>query len=458
MKKIILSIIIYCLVISPLYAGDILDSAIKYWYSEKKLIFCSNKHLENIDFKTIYSKPIYQKSYFGYTITGVVIVGAGAFTYFTAGAGAPVAATGTSTVAAWVAGGGAGSYMAGLSTIGGWFGGNAILGASILNGISVGVIGGGTTTFATMSILSKVGVMTSITASGLDGVFYFSNDQTNQLEYKVKITIPKDLGSKSTRTLVDNLYEVDKKIVDAYKEKNESELIALFQKKEKYYNEANSSLKKHLSKSDNQEDLLILGIIAWNNNHIDLFNNAMSKIDIGKLDNTGFINYLYALKALSKENLDAVFEFLGRSMTRNPYAIEPILLYINVLGNQDFVKNESKIISLAEKAEKYFDSDNYSTVYSLVSVYYRIATFYFINKQYDYAQMYFDKAYDELSVFQKYLFSKQLGRSIRLSIANSVYRQGNTATANALYDSVIDDVESEEERNATANQYLGYTK
>lgn len=143
-----------------------------------EIMFWKNKHLEDIDFKHIYPKAFYKKSYFGFVVTGAAVVGAGAFTYFTAGVGAPAAATGASTVATWVAGGGVGSYMAGLSTIGSWFGGNAILGAAILNGISIGTIGGGASTFAALSILGKAGVMASVTAMSLDGVAYFANPTT----------------------------------------------------------------------------------------------------------------------------------------------------------------------------------------------------------------------------------------------------------------------------------------
>jgi hypothetical protein len=455
MKKIILiaSLTLYSNI--TFINANILDSTIKYWYSDKSTVFWNKKHLENIDFKTIYPKPLYQKSYFGYLVTGVIIVGAGAFTYFTAGAGAPVAATGTSTVAAWVAGGGAGSYMAGLSTIGGWFGGNAILGASILNGISIAVIGGGSTTFLSMSILSKIGVMASITASALDGIFYFENPDTNSLEYKVKLTIPKDLGSGTTRKLVNKLYEIDENITNAYIDKNETRQIELFNIKENIYKDANVLLQKQLQQENNQEDIMVLGIIAWNTNHIDLFDKALKKINISKIQNRGFLNYLYALHFLSKNSINIAIEYLKISIEENPYAIEPVLLYINILGNLDFLKNEPKILELAKKIDNDFDSDSYVTRYSLVSIYYRIATFYFINKKYHDAEIYYQKAYEELNIIQKYIFGKELRNTIKLSIANSVYKQGFTSTSYEIYSSILDDIDSEEGRNHITKQYLG---
>ena len=53
-------------------------------YSNKAMVWKS-EHLENIDYKTVYPKKLYQKSYFGLAVTSAAIVSAGAFTYFTAG-------------------------------------------------------------------------------------------------------------------------------------------------------------------------------------------------------------------------------------------------------------------------------------------------------------------------------------------------------------------------------------
>ena len=256
--------------------------------------------MKDIDFEHIYPKAFYKKSYFGFVITGAAVVGAGAFTYFTAGAGAPAAATGASAVASWVAGGGAGSYMAGLSTIGSWFGGNAMLGAAILNGISIGTIGGGTSTFAALSVLGKAGVMASVAAMSLDGVAYFSNPETNKLEYKIKLTIPKNLGSKDTRRLVDRIYENKENINDALEEGNGRKQKELFDLQEQYNKDGIRLLKEKLSMPDNQEDLIVLGIIAWNNGEYNLYDKAISQINGASLDNTGFFKLSLCFAKFSK--------------------------------------------------------------------------------------------------------------------------------------------------------------
>jgi len=425
-----------------------------------KAMFWKSKHLEDVDFNHIYPKKFYKKSYFGFVITGAAVVGAGAFTYFTAGAGAPAAATGTSAVAAWVAGGGVGSYMAGLSTIGSWFGGNAILGAAILNGISIGTIGSGASTFAALSVLGKVGVMASVTAMSLDGVAYFANPTTKNLEYKIKITVPKNLGSKDTRKLVDNLYDIEEKINDALEDGSETEQKVLYYYKNQYNKDGIELLKHKLYLQDNQEDLIVLGIIAWNNSEYELFDKAISQINASKLDNIGFINYLYALQNLSKGNAKKALVYLDNSIDKNPYAIEPVILYINILGNQDFIKNESKIESLIKNAEEHYDSDKYATGYTLVGVYYRAATFYFTNQRYVKAKQYYEKAYSELGFLQKHLFGKQLRHTIRLGIANSLYAQNKVVIADEVYSDIIEDIDEENgnERENIIQQYLGNKK
>lgn len=454
MRKISLFAGVFFGFLSVQVSADTVDTA-KFYFD--KYTSDNNVHLEDVDFKSVYPKKFYNKSYFGAAVTGVVIVGAGAFTYFTAGAGAPVAATGASTVATWVAGGGAGSYMAGLSTIGGWFGGNAILGASILNGISIGVIGGGSATFVAMPALSKVGVMTSVTASSLDGVFYFSNPKTDKLEYKVRLTIPKDLGSKDTRKVVDRIYAVTEEINEAYADKDANRTKRLFELKVDYHEEAIELLRVQLDETDNQEDLFVLGIIGWNNNEYDLFNRAISKIDVSELGNTGFLNYMYALQSISKGDVESTLVYLDNSFDENKYAIEPNLLYINVLGNNDFSKNEAKIERIISRSEASYDSDKYASQYNMVSLYYRVGTFYFVNRRYVKAQQYYQKAFDGLSLMEKYYPSNELKHIVQLGIANSLYKQKKTQASDNMYQSIVDDIDEEDlkELDLINAQYLG---
>jgi tetratricopeptide (TPR) repeat protein len=418
-----------------------------------------SEHLEDIDFETIYPKEFYKKSYFGWVITGVAVVGAGAFTYFTAGAGAPAAATGASAVATWVAGGGAGSYMAGLSMIGSWFGGNAILGAAILNGLSIGAIGGGLgAKVATMGILAKVGIGLSVTALGLDGIAYFKNPKTDQLEYRVRVVIPKDVGSKDVRDLVDKIYAAKEKIQDALENENGREQKNAFDELAKYKNDGIVKLRTKLATGDtNPEDLLVLGIIASNEAEYALFDKALRQLDRSEIKNMGFLYYLDALNSLYHADEKASLLNLQNSSDENKYALEPIALQINLLGYSNFAQNEVKIEELVKFAEDNFDSDDYATPLSMVSIYYRVGTLYFINGRYAKAQQYYEKAKDELGFLQKHFFGKQLKHTIELSIANAMHKAGKTGMASKVYNEIIDDIDKDDvdELKKIKEQYIG---
>jgi len=251
-----------------------------------KAIFRESKSLTSLSFQSVFPKPIYRKSYFGLVLTGATIATAGAFTYFTAGAGAPVAAAGVSSVASWVAGGGAGSYMAGLSTIGGWFGGNAMLGSAILNGISIGVTGGGAA-FATLPAAAQVGVMASVTASALDGVALVQDPKTKNLSYQIRLTVPKELGSKEVRLLTKRLYEVEAKLLEADASKNEKTYLDLVKQKNALLREAVARGDAALKKGSSNEDLLVLGIVSKKAGRYDLSEKLVNKIPADKMEDTG---------------------------------------------------------------------------------------------------------------------------------------------------------------------------
>ena len=453
MRKIIISSVILSSILLNLNA-DVLTTTKEY---ANKTMVWKLEHLEDIDYKSVYPKKIYQKSYFGLAVTGAVIVGAGAFTYFTAGAGAPAAATGVSTVATWVGGGSAGSYMAGLSTVGSWFGGNAILGASILNGVVLGTVGGGVgnASLASLTLLGKVGLFATISASSLDGVFYWMNPETNQLEYKVKVSIPQKLGSKRTRELVDEISFINEKFNEAVENKeaiNQKHLTMLKEENNRY---ALELLEFYLNQSENnQEDLLVLGMIAWNNSKYDLFSKAINKVDRTKLKNTSLLNYLEALDNLSKGNINETKLKLQNSIDENKFAIEPVILYINILANENFDDNEDKILRHVEKIKKDFNSDDYATEYSLASIYYRLGTIYFNNKRYSEAKKYYEKANDELNIFQTY-FANSLKHTIQLGIANSLYQDFKIEEANKIYNQLIKDIKEDQEQEMIKAQYLG---
>jgi hypothetical protein len=79
--------------------------------------------------------------------------------------------------------------MAGLSTVGGFVGGNAIIGATILNGLSYGLIGGTMGKFVLLSSAAKFGVIANITAVGLDGIAVLAKETGRATLYnKIEIS------------------------------------------------------------------------------------------------------------------------------------------------------------------------------------------------------------------------------------------------------------------------------
>jgi tetratricopeptide (TPR) repeat protein len=185
-----------------------------------------------------------------------------------------------------------------------------------------------------------------------------------------------------------------------------------------------------------------------------MFSKAMNKIDKSKLINTSLYNYLMALLDLSNLKIEDSKLKLQNSIDENSYAIEPVILYINILSNENLNKNENEILKYVEKIEKNFDSDKYATEYSLVSVYYRLGTSYFNNKRYSKAKEYYEKANNELNLFQTY-FSKSLKHTIQLGIANSLYQDLKIEEANKVYYKLLEDVGEEKEKEMIIQQYLG---
>lgn len=501
MKKLISLSLITSMIISNTSAG-VIENIKEQANNTLISMHIKNKHLEELDFSTLYPKAIYSKSYFGYSVLAASIAASIGFSYITAGAGAPAAATGVSSVATWIGGNGVGAYMSGLSTVGSFFGGNAVLGGAILNGMSTAIIGG-TAAKATTSVgglLLKASIVTNTTASSLDGVYYFINPDNNNPEYKIKVTLPKDIGSKKIRLLVDEIYNIEDEILDA----NDVSKFKEFQKKE-YIDKImkNDMLLKHLSdesfekalkeienndvnieehnkyiqtfinkkqdlvkkfysiydfdKKLSLEDLLIISIISWNNGNIDYFNKALNDIPNKDLKNKSFLNYLYALQQVVNGNINKAYTFLDEAIAESPYAIEPVFLYLNLLGNDNFIKNEPKILMLVNNIEKEFDSDKYASIYNLLAIYYRIGTFYFLNERYINAVKYYEKAYMELGFIQKYISSaNEIENKIKLSLINAMYKKGDETKAVELFYKMLEDIKDSKKRDEMLSIFIGH--
>ncbi len=418
-----------------------------------KGMFWKSKSLKELSFASVYPTPLYAKSYFGLVLTGATVVGAGAFSYFTAGAGAPVAAAGVSSVASWVAGGGAGSYMGGLSIVGGWFGGNAMLGSAILNGISIGVAGGGSA-FATLPATGKMLVMASVTSTALDGVAVLQNPETKNLRYRVRLTTPRNLGSSQVRQLTKELEEAESTLIKMDVRADKDAYLALEKKREGLRKKAVEKGKAALNKGGSNEDFMVLAVLSKNAGRSDLFERLLKKVSVKGMADTGYIDYLMAVVNIEKGNSAPAKNLLHRSQRLNPYAVEPALLLINVLG-ADFAANEEEIKNIVARASHDFDSDKYTPSYSVVSLHYRLATMYLLRKNYSMAEASYRRAYDDLSLLQKHFGDSSIRHTIRLGIANSAYGQGEKSRADKIVDEIIADLKTDEERAHVRSQYAG---
>lgn len=416
--------------------------------------FGGSESLESLSFQSVFPKPFHKKSYFGFVLTGVTVVGAGAVTYFTGGAGAPAAATGVSSVASWVAGGGAGSYMAGLSTVGAWFGGNAMLGSAILNGISIGVVGGGGA-FATLPAVAKVGVMASVTASTLDGVAFFQNPETQSLTYRIRLTVPEGLGSKNVRKLAEEFVDVERELLDNDVINDEKAYEELVEMRETLLTQAVSRGEQALKNRGSNEDLMVLGILTKNAARPDLFEILINKIDAEELDDAGYIYYLRAVALIERGDVASAENLLRESWRLNPYAIEQPLLLLNILGRGNIEPREGELLGIAADATDSFDSDKYQSAYSLVAINYRLATIYFNNKKYSKAQEYYEHAYAELPFMQKHIGSSNFGNTIRIGIANSLHGQKEDAAAKEIFEEVLGSTETDAEEDYIRSIYYG---
>jgi hypothetical protein len=443
-----------------------------------------------LSFGEVFPKHFYEKKYFGAAITGTTVVAAGAWTFFTAGTGAPAAAAGVSTVASWIGGAGAGSYMAGLSTLGGMFGGNAILGASILNGLSFGLVGGGAA-FSTLPAIGKAAVIASVSASVLDGVALVDNPKTTNLKFRVATSVPKNLGSNEVRKLVDERERISKeglelgsdldqlaklkKSIEGYRiEGSAAKLIEsasreltdrtskLEQKREELVKDRDQlekfivNLAEQVNKEERRvDDLVVLGILSKNLGRSDLFESLISRVTSKYVTDAGYLNYLKSVAKIEKGELRDATKLLKESWSQNPYAIEQPLLLVNILGDQGFKKNQKEILDISKRAVKQFDSDKYATPYTLVSLHFRIGTFALRDKQYSLAETEYKAALANRTLWNKYVSSNQLDNLIELGIANALYGQGQVREARTHLDKVLGRSDDKTAKDFYCSQYAG---
>ena len=382
----------------------------------------SGKHTL-LDFADAFPVRFYEKSYFGLSVLVASMVVAGVFSYLTAGAGAPSAAVGVSSVASWVAGGGAGSYMAGLSTIGGWFGGNAMVGSAILNGISLGTIGTGAVGagWTTVATMSKVVAAAAVSATVLDGIALFKAPDTQSLQVTIDLPVPRALGTEEVRDFVEDYLEQRKKIQDLLvklggaMENNGLTLdnveMTLNQRELAHLQESGKLiLHKIEAKIQRDElegklypaDVVVYAVLSRAEGNHQNFADAINKLKVLNLESKSYLTYLIAIAELDKGRLGSAEHYLRMALRESPYALEPAALLINLLALEGFKNQEKDIVNIVDRAEDNFNANKYRSSLSLVSINYRMAANYLAVQDYKNAAFYFDRAYKRFGRIQRF--------------------------------------------------------
>lgn len=448
----------------------------------EKLAVIDHAPALKLGFSDVFDKKFYEKKSFGLVVLGTTVVVGGAVSYATAGAGAPTALTGVSTVASWVGGGGAGSYMAGLSTIGSVFGGNAMLGAAMLNGISMATIGGGAG-FSTLTATQKALAITSVSASMLDGVAVVAGPETKTLNYQVALSIPRGIGSKDLRKQAEKLRKLGKderelgeKIDELYEDQRKAQKEGMSLNKEKAkekLNKAEAKLRETkneraqleklvasrasdaIKKNEPPEDIVLLSVLAKNLGKSDVFEKLMAKMVTDNAKDAGYVYYLQAVAQIQRRKIDSAKDLLEKSSMHDPYAIEPSILRVNILGHQGFNANKNEVLDIVARAEKNFDSEKYVTPFSMVSLYYRVGTLALINKDYGLAETQFKNALDARSVWEKYGLNKKFESMLQTGLANAFFGQGRSDEAQAIIDKILKKAKDGRAREVICAQYMG---
>lgn len=403
------------------------------------------------NFADAFPRAFYKKRSFGITVTGASIVGAGVISYFSGGTGAPAAASSVSTVASWIAGGGQGAYMAGLSTVGGWFGGNAILGGAILNGIPLG-LGGGGAAFATLSTLGKAGVVLGVTATALDGVAYFAAPDTDKLRIQVRLALPEPFCGAHLKELCKHAAAIES---GWRKAENEYDVAALEARHRVFVEAIKAMLADDSIQQWSSDEQIALAVLAHQIGEREAFDSILRDIPDTAPGAGGYLHYLRAVSSIENGETDEAMAELELARATEPYALEPTLLLINLLSHKDFAANEARILLLAQQASERFDSDAYETPYSKLSLNFRLGTLHYQHGQYAEAVDDYRRACHDLSLLQKYLLDKPIRSEIQLAEANALYGQGKTEEAAALISRLIDSVDGNEAKRQLKSRYAG---
>ncbi len=450
-----------------LFTSPIWLPEIAYTFDRKKLTFSE-----------IYPVPFYKKDWFVPAVIAGTIIVTAAILFFTAGAGAPAAAPGVSTIASWIGGGGAGSYMAGLSTVGSWFGGNAILGAAILNSISLTFLGGaGAAGKASLSMGATVAAIADLALTGIQiKSAFFEKKQEGNDGFIFQIKTPYEIGSgpiqgyilKPLKEVSDKISDIQKDIVSLHQDickaiaENDKQELKEIQRKIKNKQRKLKSLetvKEELQitamkvlrnniKNLSIENLIVLTVIANNAINQELFEKSLKVLNrYANIFATekSFVDYLNGIYYLGNLNYEKARYFLYKALHQEPYVVEIGIALILALS-ENYFKHKNEILKIVKIIEDNFDDDNYEGK-NLQILYYHAGTIALANGDYPSALNFFKKAYDSLPFIVKHIPIPSIGflanlnevkNFFQMPIAISYKLMGKTKIAEELLNEILE--------------------
>jgi len=265
--------------------------------------------------------------------------------------------------------------------------------------------------------------------------------------YVFDIKLPRDLGSGTVRRLVETIYDLEEEKQDAIKDK-------LFEKANGISRQIDIECKKgvklleeeFLKKKPSQENLLVLGIIAYKVGNIKDFSLALQYISIFyKPKKDSFLEYLKGIDKLSNPksfNERKALEHFINSHKQEPYTVEPIIPIISLLG-ENYWNNKEKITKLVQEGARNYDPDKYIGR-PLIALFSRAATIAFNNQDWKSALKYYSKEYDELGIIVRALpIAKEIKNHIKIQMAICYKHLGNSKKAKKLKEEVLENCENE---------------
>jgi hypothetical protein len=319
-------------------------------------------------------------------------------------------------------------------------------GAAILNGISIGLIGGGAAGKASLTLAGKVAEVLDLAINGVISIGELKEDLKRTV-YNFKIKLPEELGGDQVKKLAEKIGELEEEVAEATADKDSEKVKELNAQLFLQYQLGLEFLKVGLEKRILQlGDLVVLGIIAYRNGHRELFGEALKGAEefAPLLSNRSFLDYLWGVYHLSHPGKRGEgLRYLYRSHQQEKYAIEPALGIVSVLGGE-YRKKRREIGKVVEECGEEFDTDLYNG-YTLFNLYLKVATIALKERVWEDAAKYFLLAKDELGLFSLGK-GEEILKYIDLEIAISEKNLKRWAKAREFLKSAIDRAKNEQEQ------------